>query len=347
MALVLGPEEKRLEPICSICIANYNGADHLDAAVRSIFEQTFGLPVEIIVHDDASSDASATRLQADHPKVVLIESQTNVGFCVANNRMVERARGRFVLLLNNDAVLFPNALEALHRRALSIEKPAILALPQYDASNGKLVDCGSFLDLFLNPVPNLSFDQGDVAMVIGACLWLPKSLWSELEGFPAFFQSIAEDMLICCRARIQGFEVRVATDSGYRHWVGRSFGGGRVSAGALSTTFKRRSLSERNKSFVMAVVYPSPWVETLLPLHLLMLLLEAFLMTVLKRESRLWRDIYQPTLAALFKQRRDLLALRRAVQKKRRISSLAFFKPFRLLPHKLMMFAKFGLPQIR
>ena len=37
-------------------------------------------------------------------------------------------------------------------------------------------------------------------MVIGACLWIPQGLWTELGGFPEWFESIAEDMYLCCRA---------------------------------------------------------------------------------------------------------------------------------------------------
>ena len=43
-------------------------------------------------------------------------------------------------------------------------------------------------------------------MVIGACLWIQKGLWEELGGFPEWFGSIAEDMYLCCRARLAGYK---------------------------------------------------------------------------------------------------------------------------------------------
>ena len=65
------------------------------------------------MHDDASRDESVEFIRQHYPIVVLIESQENVGFCVANNRMAGRVRGEFLLLLNNDAALWPDALATL------------------------------------------------------------------------------------------------------------------------------------------------------------------------------------------------------------------------------------------
>jgi GT2 family glycosyltransferase len=89
--------------------------------------------------------------------------------------MAAEASGKYLLLLNNDAALYPDALKSLLAAASRLARPAILGLPQYDAVSGKLVDMGSFFDPFLNPIPNLQPTSKDVGMVIGACLWIPKS----------------------------------------------------------------------------------------------------------------------------------------------------------------------------
>ena len=87
----------------------------------------------------------------------------------------------------------------------------------------------------------------EVAMVIGACLFLPRSLWADLGGFPEWLESIGEDLYLCCVARLRGRSVKVTGASGYRHRQGASFGGNRATAQGLQTTFRRRYLSERNK----------------------------------------------------------------------------------------------------
>ena len=61
-----------------------------------------GLGVANLAHHDDVGILAQDRSQA---------STTNVGFCISNNRMVERAAGKYVLLLNNDAWLEPDAFE--------------------------------------------------------------------------------------------------------------------------------------------------------------------------------------------------------------------------------------------
>lgn len=334
------------KPVCSICIANYNGVGVIEDCLDSVFAQDCDFPFEVIVHDDASTDGSAQHIRAAYPQVVLIESTDNVGFCIANNRMVERATGEFALLLNNDAALYPDALATLLKGAQDIRQPAILSLPQYDAANGELLDIGCLLDPFLNPVPNRNPERNEVGMVIGACLWIPKALWQELGGFPEWFGSIGEDLYLCCRARLKGYPVRAMGISGYHHQVGASFGGGKVQGDRLTTTFRRRALSERNKTFVMATCYPGILLIWLLPLHLVLIHLEGLLLTLIKGDSTVWNKIYAPLLPALWRQRQTLLSLRKSVQSQRKVSLRSWLVPYCWIPWKLRMLIRHGLPNL-
>lgn len=334
-------------PLISVCIANFNGVDLIDDCIQSILHQTpLECEFEIVVHDDASTDGSAAYIKSRYPAVQLIESTDNVGFCVANNRMAVAARGKYLLLLNNDAALFQDALSTLLQAAEAAARPAILGLPQYDFDTGRLLDVGSMLDPFLNPVPNLDRKRRDVGMVMGACLWIDKTVWEELGGFPEWFGSIGEDLYLCCRARLAGYDVHALTTSGYRHRVGKSFGGGKQQGGRLITTFRRRALSERNKTFTMILTYPSPFLQILLPLHLCLLLLEGCVLAILKRRSAYLREIYFPVFSALFLQRRKLGDERRRIMNMRRTTITQFFSVFVPSPYKLKMLLRHGLPSV-
>lgn len=335
-------------PVVSVCIANYNGMAVIDACLTSVQQQQGNMEIEILVHDDASTDASADHIRQHYPQVRLICSTNNVGFCVANNRMAQAARGEYLLLLNNDATLFPDALQVFAAEARQLEVPAILTLPQFDAAGDVLVDRGCLLDLFYNPVPNLDPRREDVAMVIGACLWLRRSLWLELGGFPEWFGSIAEDMYLCCRARLAGYPVRALRVSGYKHWQGKSFGGNRLSEQRMQTTFRRRALSERNKTLVMLMMSPWLFLIWLLPLHLLWLLFEGLLLSLLRRDLRFLRVVYLPAMAALLLVRRQWWRVRCDVQAARQAGSLrASLAVTTLWPRKLAMLWRYGLPQVR
>ncbi len=319
----------------------------IERCLDSIFSQTVPPSFEVIVHDDASTDGSADFIAERYPSVHLIRSDSNVGFCISNNRMADVAQGPYLLLLNNDAALRPDALATLYTRTETASIPEILSLPQFDMDTGELIDRGMLLDPFLNPKPNLDPSVTDVAMVIGACLWVPKPVWIECEGFPPWFQSLAEDMQLCCCARLRGHPVRVLPSSGYDHRVGGSFGGGKVVGGGLSTTYRRRSLSERNKTFTLMTCYPFPAMQLILPLHLLALLVEGAILSLLRVDYRILAYIYLPVFGALWRYRKKIVQTRRHLQSRRKVSGRCFFRPFIPLPWKLVLLYRHGIPRIR
>lgn len=344
----LGNSPFTTSPVCSVCIANYNGAEVIEDCLNSVFAQDCDFPIEVIVHDDASTDGSIDIVRDHYPNVIVIPSEKNVGFCISNNHMAAKARGKYILLLNNDAALLPDALRTLYAYAENQPLTGILGLPQYDMNTRELLDIGSQCDPFLNPVPNLDPGRHDVAMVSGACLWIPRLLWEELGGFPDWFGSLAEDLYLCSLARLNGYSVQTLGTSGFLHHVGKSFGGGKVTKeNRLVTSRKRRALSERNKSFVMALAYPAPLFQLIFPLHLALLLVEGLVLALLKREWQVFRDIYLACLQSLWRERKRLLLLRQGIQAGRTIPWRAFVAPFIWRPHKLRLLVKHGLPSIR
>ena len=334
------------QPVCSVCIANFNGIDLLADCLDSIFGQQCDFIFEVIVHDDASSDASVQFLRERYPQVEILVSQENVGFCISNNRMVEHALGEYVLLLNNDAALFPDALATFLATASAQTSPGILTLPQYDWITGDLVDRGCMLDPFYNPIPNLDPLRTDVATAIGACLWIPRRLWNDLGGFPEWMESIAEDIYLCCFARSLGCSVQTTLHSGFRHRLGASFGGARIEGNRLNTTIRRRRLSERNKTFVLAIFTPTAMVWGLLAIHLTALLIEGAFVCLVRRNFRIFRNIYAEVPLALLRQRKVICALRHSVQTKRTAPFAKYYATFSILPRKVALLLRFGIPKI-
>jgi len=311
---------------CTICIANYNGQDVLGYCLDSVFSQQGSIPFEVIVHDDASTDGSLRLLYEHYPQVSVIESNTNVGFCVGNNRMAQRARGDYILLINNDAVLWPDALNTLFEHAENQTRKGILTLPQYDWKSHKLIDRGCLLDPFYNPVPNLDPHRNDVAMVIGACLWVPRSLWNEIGGFPEWMGSIAEDMYLCCLARLYGYPVE---------------------GNHLVTTYRRRFLSERNKTFVMLISCPAFLLSIVFPIHLIILTLEGAVLSLVTGNRNLLSKVYFQVPRSNWQNRKRIGQLRNQVQRNRSVGSSIFLSQFKWFPRKLKLLFQFGWPHVR
>jgi len=335
------------KPTISVCVANYNGVEVLPNCLDSILKQDIRKSVEIIVHDDASEDASVQLIQAHYPTANLIRSDRNVGFCVSNNRMVSRASGEFVLLLNNDAALLPDALSELLNEAAKHPDGAVLTLPQFDWESRKLVDRGSLLDPFYNPVPNKDPDRKEVGMAIGACLWIPRADWERLGGFQDWFGSIAEDLWLCCKARLAGIPVYTLKTSGFLHRQGHSFGGNKPTVRKLSSSFNRRMLSERNKTFVLVCMTPQPVMPLLFLSHACLLFLEGCIISLVRLDVSILNEIYLSALRQSFRKRKLLAKMRAEIQSDRKITVRKYFSMFLRVPWKLILLFRYGFPNIR
>lgn len=339
--------ERDTSPEISVCIANYNGESMLSDCLNSVYAQGGDFRMEVLLHDDASTDGSVALVRNEFPDVHVIQSRANVGFCISNNRMAEAARGRYLLLLNNDAVLRPGSLEALLSEARDATTPAVLGLPQYTLHDGSLVDRGYEFDLFMNPIPVFTTGVHEVATATGACLWIPREVWHAVGGFPPWFDSIAEDIYLCQAARLLGYPTRVLDAPGFDHWIGKNLGGGKVMDDKLKTTARRRALSERNKTAVMLLCYPVWALLVLLPIHALLLGIEASFLWLAGSGRGKIKRIYGAILPGIWRHRKDISALRRSLRTRQKQSGWRFMRRFRWLPHKLRMLLRHGAPEIR
>ena len=334
-------------PDISVCIANYNGGCYVLDCLASVYAQQGDFRIEVLLHDDCSSDDSLALIRREFPDVTVITSTENVGFCTSNNRMVAASHGRYVLLLNNDATLRSDSLQSLLTYADADHGDCVLGLPQHTLSDGTLVDRGYRTDAFLNPVPILTPGTHEAGVATGACLWIPRSVWDAIGGFPEWFESVAEDIFLCMVARLLGHRVIVLDAPGFDHWIGKNLGGGKVVAQGLSTTVRRRALSERNKTFVMLLCYPVPMLAVVLPLHIVFLMIEALFLLASGTGWTKIRRIYAALPIALWRQRKRVTALRTRLHQQRRCSWKRLFAQTAWVPQKLKMLLRYGRPELR
>jgi GT2 family glycosyltransferase len=332
------------KPIISICVANYNGELILDDCIASILRQVDAPDFEIIVHDDASTDDSL-RVLGKYESVRVIESVENVGFCISNNRMVAEARGEFVLLLNNDAQLFDDALCTLMKESRKYDDKVVLGLAQYDATSRELVDLGLHLDYFCSTVPKVRQHDAEIAMVMGACLWVPVNLWTRIGGFPVWFDTIAEDAYLCCYARLLGYRICVPSESGFLHIIGHSLGGGKSEDGKLKISVRRRYLSERNRVFMQWLFYPAWLLPFTTIINIFLLSIEAVVISIVNRRISLIYDIYIKSQFDAFAAIGTVRRIRRVAMASREISFSRFFSAFTLIPQKARLLLSSGLPK--
>lgn len=191
------------EPIVSVIIPVRNRVEVVVAAIRSCLDEE-GVPLEVIVVDDGSTDGTAAGVTAiDDPRVRLIRQPAR-GVTAARNRAASEARGEWLLPLDSDDELVPGGLSGLLAGARTDVDVVTGALERVDARSSDPI----------GPIP-LGPEFGGVtanflagAMLISTAAW--RDVGGQLEDLP-FGENTELGMRLAARARCLGRRI-VATE---------------------------------------------------------------------------------------------------------------------------------------
>ncbi len=229
------------QPAVSIILVLYNQAELTFGCLTSIVETLSGAGpgIEVLVVDNGSTDLTGALLERVDG-VTVIRNESNLHFLKAVNLAARSARGRTLLLLNNDAQLQPGALASALRTLDSA--PDIGAVGgRIILLDGTLQEAGSIIwrdgacsgyGRGQDPnSPDFMF-QRDVDFCSGAFLLTPTAVWRELEGFDErFAPAYYEEVDYCVRLWKSGRRVVFDPDAVIVH---HEFGSAGSSAEALS-----------------------------------------------------------------------------------------------------------------
>lgn len=115
-----------LNPFCSIIVLNYFGESILNKTINALLKSKYPKEsYEIIIVDNGSHDKSReiiNKLVNKNENIKKIFLPKNLGFAKGNNVAVHEAKGKYVLLLNNDCVVNPDWLQQMVGTAEEDEK---------------------------------------------------------------------------------------------------------------------------------------------------------------------------------------------------------------------------------
>ena len=250
-----------IEPLVSIIILNYNGRDYIEECLDSVFKQTYRAK-EVVVVDNASKDGSKEILKEKYSSdIILIENTANLGFAEGNNIALQRAKGEFIALLNNDAVADSEWLQELiaaaNRSDISFGMWASKIL-FYDDHN--LIDT---LGHLIYPdglnrgrgkgeVDSGQYDKEEEVFFPSGCAALYRKKMLDGIGFfdPDFF-AYGDDTDIGLKARIAGWKcLYVPTAIIYHH--------SSATAGRYSPM--KAYLVERNRVWILIKYFPLRYI---------------------------------------------------------------------------------------
>ncbi|MEJ1936203.1 glycosyltransferase family 2 protein, partial [Nostoc sp. NIES-2111] len=132
-------ERNESPPAASVIIVNFNRVNLLAECLGSLARQSFQ-DFELIVVDNGSRDGSREWVAEHFPQAKVIANESNRGFCEANNQGFAAARGKYFVLLNNDAVADREWLGELVRRGEADPRCGMVASKVYGAGTERVID---------------------------------------------------------------------------------------------------------------------------------------------------------------------------------------------------------------
>ena len=103
-------------PLVSVIIPVYNHENYVQTTIKSIINQTYK-NIELIVIDDGSKDNSFSKVLELKPECenrfsdLVMETKENEGTCKTYNKLISKAKGKYVYLIASDDISKPDAIE--------------------------------------------------------------------------------------------------------------------------------------------------------------------------------------------------------------------------------------------
>jgi GT2 family glycosyltransferase len=287
--------DQPLPPDLSIIIVNYNTRQLLADCLESLLaaEAPAG-GLEIIVVDNASDDGSVAMVQADYPSVKVVANRENMGFAAANNQGTAVSHAPYLLFLNSDTRVEPDALvEPLAYLQANPQVGAItvkLIYPngQRDPDNHRgfptpwnaLCHFSGLSKLFPDSPRFNGYFQGfanfdethTVPVIAGSFMMMPHSLFAQLGGWDETYFFYGEDIDFCYRINQAGYEIVYYPHVTVLHYKGASSGLRKESADIARPPKATRIKVARESIRAMKIFYRKfyrdqyPWLVTALVL---------------------------------------------------------------------------------
>jgi GT2 family glycosyltransferase/SAM-dependent methyltransferase len=203
------------QPQASLVIPLFAGADLTRRCLETIRDNTMAIGYEVILVDDtADPDTKQLLEQVSGTKVLVNEK--NEGYLRSVNRGAARARGKWIVLCNNDIEVQPGWLEAMFDCAESGESVGIVA-PKFVSPDGSLSEAGGII---WSDGTGANFGRGDepgkfqyeyrreIDYGSAAALMVRAELWREVGGFDErYLPMYYEDADLCFEAHERGWRV--------------------------------------------------------------------------------------------------------------------------------------------
>lgn len=260
----------------AVVILNYNGTEFLRKFLPTV-QQHSPQGIQIIVADNASTDASVEMLTNEFPAVKIIRNKRNGGFAAGYNEALMHVDAKFMILLNSDVEVTPRWLEPVIE-VMEVDEHIAAAQPkirayhrrdefEYAGAAGGYIDkwgfpfCrGRIFDSYEKDIGQYD-DTREVFWATGACLFIRNSEWRRIKGFDADFFAHMEEIDLCWRLRNSGKKIMYCHEAVVYH-----VGGGTLNKQSPFKTF----LNFRNNLLLLTKNHAPQWFVIKLVLRMVL-----------------------------------------------------------------------------
>ena len=212
----------------AVYIPNYNGAERIGGALRSLRGQT--RPVDVVVVDNGSTDDSLELLRDRFPEVTVLALERNHGFGPALNRAFAEHPADPLILLNNDAEAAPGFVEALLDAHATGAATAAGVLTQERApdlidSAGVVADRTLMGFDYLNGERREALPEAPAPLgPTGGAALFSRSAFDAVGGFDQRIFLYYEDLDLALRLRAGGARCELAAEATALHAYSQTLG---------------------------------------------------------------------------------------------------------------------------
>lgn len=206
------------QQLVSAIVINYNGKRFLKGVFSSLRKQNYR-NLEVIFMENGSTDGSYEYVRRNFPEAKIIRAEKNLGYSEGNNVAVRHAKGRYVILLNNDLKVHKDWL--VKSMDFMMKSQAAIVGSRIQNQGGfyhRSMSTGSLMSLFGEPVDLKSKDPTITFFASGCSMLFDKKVIGE--PFPKEYFAYSEDAYAGWKARLLGYDVRIAPESRVDHYGG-------------------------------------------------------------------------------------------------------------------------------
>lgn len=212
------------QPLVSVIVVTMNNFDLLKKCLKSLYQQDYE-PMEILVVDNGSNQDARYVLAKELSEVRVIRMNKNHGFAGGNNRGIEISKGKYVALINNDALAEPQWVSSMVAVAEADSSVAAVASIIIDGNNPEILDsCGVGIGLdgmsrqLMHGMPAPDLTQSKEILLFSGCACLLRMVALEEVGlFDENFFAYCEDTDLGLRIQRAGWKIVAAPGAYVKH----------------------------------------------------------------------------------------------------------------------------------